>query len=89
MAVTAKKSKAQILAELEEDRPDEIAEAEVVRGASTKPVSFRASSPLLAALDRVAEKDRRTRANLIQYVLWQYIHENSDPLIPGKARKLG
>jgi CTP:molybdopterin cytidylyltransferase MocA len=73
MPSVVKKSKKQILDELEEDRPDELAEAEFVRGVSTKPIAFRASAPLIAALDRVAGKEHRNRSNLIQHILWKYI----------------
>ena len=52
---------------------DPFGDAELVRGGSTQPVAFRASAPLLAALDRIAREEHRTRANLIQHVLWQYI----------------
>jgi predicted DNA-binding protein len=63
-------------AELERSQVSEIVNAEVVRGATTQPITFRASAPLLARLDSLAAKEHRTRANLIQHILWLYIHEH-------------
>jgi predicted DNA-binding protein len=65
------------LADLARSQPADIARAEIVRGAQAKPVSFRASAPLLAALDRLSAREHRTRANLIQYILWKYVREKS------------
>jgi len=75
MATTTKKTHEEALADLARSQPDEIANAEIVSGSQAKPVSFRASAPLLNALDRLSQKERRTRANLIQYILWKYVHE--------------
>ena len=74
MASTVKKlSRQEMIKRHERGDYDPFAEAEVARGGSTQPVAFRASAPLLAALDRIARKEHRTRANLIQHILWQYI----------------
>ena len=79
MAATVKKSHTEMEAELEQDQSAEIERAEVVRGASTQPVTFRASAPLLARLDDLAAKEHRTRANMIQHILWSYIHAAEHP----------
>jgi hypothetical protein len=57
---------------------DHFENAEVVRGGTTQPVAFRASAPLLAALDRIARDEHRTRAHLIQHVLWQYVRKSEE-----------
>lgn len=62
--------------ELAKSQAADIERAEVVRGSSTQPITFRASAPLLERLDALAAKEHRTRANLIQFILWSYIHEH-------------
>ena len=76
MATTTKKTRTDMEAELARSQAADIERAEVVRGSSTHPVTFRASAPLLERLDAQAEKEHRTRANLIQHILWSYIHAN-------------
>ena len=46
------------------------------------PVSIRFSVPLLERLDRLAARQHRTRSNLIQHVLWEYVHANEGDLHP-------
>jgi hypothetical protein len=77
MAVASRKSKEQIVRELEQDQSAEIERAEIVRGAKSQPIAFRASAPLLEALQRLAEVEHRSRGNLIQYILWKYIRERN------------
>ncbi len=38
------------------------------------PISIRLSAPLLEQLDRLAETQHRKRSNLIQHILWEYVH---------------
>lgn len=38
------------------------------------PLSVRLSKPLLDALDRIAATQHRKRSNLIQHILWEYVH---------------
>jgi hypothetical protein len=76
MAVTAKKSSVDMLAELEKSQADKIANAEIVassRQASGSPFSVRLSAPLLERLERLARQEHRKRGNLIQHILWEYI----------------
>lgn len=75
MAVQTKKSRADMQRELELDQSAKISKAQVVRGVATRPIAFRASAPLLAALDRLAATQRRSRGNLIQYALWEYVRK--------------
>jgi hypothetical protein len=70
-----KKTRSETEAELDRSQAADIQRAEVVRGSSTQPVTFRASAPLLERLDAMAEKEHRTRANLIQHILWSYVHD--------------
>ncbi len=76
MATTTKKTQREAEADLNRSQAEDIEKSEVVRGASTQPVTFRASAPLLERIDALAEKEHRTRANLIQHILWTYIHEH-------------
>lgn len=43
------------------------------------PISMRLSRPLLDALDRLAASQHRKRSNLIQHILWEYVHANDEP----------
>ncbi len=42
------------------------------------PISIRLSPPLLVALDRLAASQHRKRSNLIQHILWEYVHKHND-----------
>lgn len=77
MAIAGKKNPKQIEAELALSQPGEVEKAQIVRGGATAPVTFRASAPLLARLDALAEKEHRTRANLIAHILWTYLREKA------------
>jgi hypothetical protein len=44
----------------------------------TAPISVRLSTPLLERLDRLAEKEGRTRSNLMQRILWEYVRTHKD-----------
>lgn len=44
-----------------------------MRARSNAPVSVRLGATLLERLDRFAEQEHRTRGNLIQHVLWEYV----------------
>ncbi len=46
---------------------------------SQPPISIRLSRPLLDALDRMAAGQHRKRSNLIQHILWEYIHTQDEP----------
>lgn len=39
----------------------------------TPPISLRLSAPLLQSLERLATKQHRKRAGLIQHILWEYV----------------
>ncbi len=82
MAVAAKKTESDYLRELERSQPDEIKKAERVvgkAGSGSAPISIRLSKPLLERLDLIAAREHRTRANLIQHILWTYLHQSEDP----------
>jgi hypothetical protein len=81
MAATAKKTQSDYLRELERSQPEEVGKAERVvgkPGAGSAPVSIRLSKPLLERLDLIAGREHRTRANLIQHILWTYVHQSDD-----------
>ncbi len=82
MAVLPKKGEADYLRELARSRPEEIAKAELIVGkpGAAPPISIRLSEPLLEALDRIAEREHRRRSNLIQHILWEYVHDQSRKL---------
>ncbi len=46
---------------------------------SGAPVSIRLSRPLLEALDRMGVTQHRKRSNLIQHILWEYVHVHDTP----------
>ena len=75
---TKKKSRDDIIREVETtSKVSEIERAEVVAGRRASghpPTSVRLSAPLLERLDRIAEKEGRKRGNLIQHILWEYVH---------------
>lgn len=75
MATMAKKTHKEMETALGRSQSSDIEAAQITRGTSTQPVTFRASSPLLERLDALAEREHRTRANLIQHILWMYVHE--------------
>ena len=78
MPTVAKKTRTQMADELARSQPEDIARAEIVKGArSESPVSVRLSAPLLEALDRLAHKEHRKRGNLIQHILWEYVQAKS------------
>jgi hypothetical protein len=83
MAVLPKKGEADYLRELARSQPEQIAKAELIvgkPGAAPPPISIRLSEPLLDALDRIAEREHRRRSNLIQHILWEYVHDESRKL---------
>ena len=53
-------------------------EIEWVRGRAggvvPAPISVRLSEPLLERLDRIAAREHRKRSNLIQHILWEFVH---------------
>jgi len=59
--------------------PESMDEAEVVRGepARTAGTSLRLSLPLLQILDEMAGEQHRTRSNLIQHILWDYVRSKN------------
>jgi len=76
MTTSLKKTHAQMERELARSRPEPIAGGEIVKKSKRPepPVSVRLSAPLLEALDHIAEQQHRTRSNLIQHILWEYVH---------------
>lgn len=49
------------------------------RSTGPPPVSIRLSRPLLDALARMSEGQHRKRSNLIQHILWEYVHAHEKP----------
>lgn len=41
------------------------------------PISIRMSEPLVERLDRIAAEQHRKRSNLIQHILWEYVHAHA------------
>jgi predicted DNA-binding ribbon-helix-helix protein len=81
MALGAKRTETEHVRELERSQPEEIEKAERVvaeAGKGPAPISIRLSKPLLERLDRIAEREHRKRSNLIQYILWNYVHQLED-----------
>jgi metal-responsive CopG/Arc/MetJ family transcriptional regulator len=77
MATAAKKTRSQMIRELEHSQADKIARAERVTVSNpVSPVSVRLSDALIEALDRIAQEHHRSRGNLIQYALWEYVKAN-------------
>ncbi len=91
MALAAKRTDADHLRELERSQPEEIENAEVVvgkTGTGPSPISIRLSKPLLERLDHIATREHRKRSNLIQHILWNYVHQLEDAqknARPGRA----
>ncbi len=80
MAIRTKNDEERYIHELEQSRVDEIDKAELVvgkRNAGPPPISLRLSTPLVEALDRIARSEDRKRSNLIQHILWEYVHERN------------
>jgi predicted DNA binding CopG/RHH family protein len=78
MAAAAKRTSAELDADLERSQPEEIEQAELVHGqrSASAPISVRLSTPLLERLDRLAAAENRKRGNLIQHILWQYVKKH-------------
>lgn len=79
MDTATKKTEKEAIADLERSQVKEIGEAEIVvsrRTESAPPFSVRLSASLLERLDRLARKDNRKRGNLIQSILWEYVHSH-------------
>lgn len=77
MAIVKKKTRSQMVHDLEVGSAEQVGRAQVVtsRAVPTQTIAFRAGTDLIEALDRAAVTDHRTRGNLIQHALWQYIHD--------------
>ncbi len=81
MAIQTKSDEERCIRKLEQSRVDEIDKTEPVigkRNAGPPPISLRLSTPLLEALDRIALSEHRKRSNLIQHILWEYVHGGTD-----------
>jgi hypothetical protein len=79
MGTATKKSEAEATADLEKSQLEEIADAEIIvnrRSGSGAPFSVRLSPPLLDRLDQLARNQNRKRGNLIQTILWDYVHSH-------------
>ncbi len=63
---------------LAEDRPENVLLGEIVQAQAraSAPISVRLSAPLLEAIDRLAEQEHRKRGNMIQHILWDYVHRH-------------
>jgi hypothetical protein len=61
---------------LDRSHAAQIAGTEIVRSSPhpNAPISIRLSAPLIERLDRLAEEQHRKRSNLIQHILWEYVH---------------
>ncbi len=69
----------QAIEELDRPQVEEIANAEIAIGRRTSsPTSVRLSAPLLAALEQLATVQHRSRGNLIQHILWEYVQRHKD-----------
>jgi hypothetical protein len=53
----------------------------------TPPISLRLSAPLLESLERLAVKEHRKRAGLIQHILWEYVFAHDGVVDATKAAK--
>ena len=77
------KSKVEAAEELlADDRPEDIEQAQIVHGEAGAlfPTSIRLSAPLVESIDLLARAQHRKRSNMIQYILWEYIHSHADGL---------
>ncbi len=59
-------------------RDERVAAGKPIVVTGTQPISIRLSRPLLEALDGIADTQHRKRSNLIQHILWEYIHKHGD-----------
>jgi hypothetical protein len=55
-----------------------IAEVATKAANPTSPISLRLSAPLLERLDKLAVREGRSRSNLIQRILWEYVRGSKD-----------
>lgn len=86
MPATKKLRREEMIARHESEGYDPFAlksEAEVERvagnrAAGSPPISIRLSKPLLERLDGLAQQQHRSRSNLIQHILWAYVHEEPE-----------
>jgi hypothetical protein len=63
--------------ELARSQAANIARAELVTyWRPTTPISVRLSDALIEALDNISREQHRSRGNLIQYALWEYVKAN-------------
>jgi hypothetical protein len=89
---------------LAQDHSEKIGSAEISKKMPypTPPISLRLSAPLLESLERLAIKQHRKRAGLIQHILWEYVfaHEGvtaglkappktKKPAVPANGEKIG
>lgn len=60
---------------LAQDHSEKIASAEISKKLPNPnpPITIRMSPNLVTRLDRLATAQHRTRANLVQHVLWEYV----------------
>ena len=74
---------------LAKDHSEAIASGESVRPKPypTSPISLRLSAPLLESLERLAIKQHRKRAGLIQHILWEYVFAHEGVTTGPKASK--
>jgi hypothetical protein len=79
MATHTKSKREAAEALLAKDWSENIEKAEIVRGSPrmSPPTSIRLSAPLLEAIDRLAALEHRKRGNMIQHILWEYVHRNA------------
>ena len=75
-AVPARRmSEEDAIRDLEKSQVSEIERAIPItgQGKSAPPISIRLSPPLLRRLEEIAREEHRTRGNLIQRVLWEFV----------------
>lgn len=77
MRITKKTSREEMIKRHESGDLDDSGLWQVVTGApgpAHQPTSIRLSKPLLDVLDQLAQRQHRKRSNLIQHILWEYVH---------------
>jgi len=79
MATHAKSKREAAETLLAKDWSADMEQAEIVRGAPrmSPPTSIRLSAPLLEAIDHLAALEHRKRGNMIQHILWEYVHRHA------------
>jgi len=91
MAVkTKRQSDDEVARDLEASQVEDIRLAEPIdtRAHVPSPISARLSPPLLEKLDAMASSEHRSRGNLIQHILWDYIRQREADAATSKKRAM-